>query len=72
MEKTELTFEIGGLARHLTFNKSKDLLILNLTEKEVLTRYANEGVFYTQSFFKHELEPHTKSSSKPHRGILIR
>ena len=58
MERTEHTFEIGKLARHLTFNKTTNLLILNVTEKEVLTRYANEGVFYTQAFFKHELEPY--------------
>lgn len=66
MEKTEITFEIGGLARHLTFNKSKDLLILNLTENEVLTRYTHEGIFYTQSFFKHELVPYEKKpTSRP-------
>jgi len=65
-KKTELAFEIGGLARHLTFNKTTNLLILNVTDKEVLTRYGDGGIFYTQTFFKHELKPYEK---KPSTGL---
>ena len=72
MEKKELTFEIGGWARHIHLNKTTDLFIVNMTDKSVLVRYSKEGIFYTQEFFKHELEPHAKVPSKPYRGTIIR
>jgi len=60
MSTNEKHFEVGGFARHNQLLKSTNLLVLNINENEVLTRYDSNGVFYTQIFFKFELEPYIK------------
>jgi hypothetical protein len=63
MEKTENNFEIGGWAKHLHVNTAKELYIVNVAANTVLVRYAVDGIFHSQEFFKHELKLHNKKTS---------
>ena len=71
MEKTEKKFEIGGWAKHAHVNTGKELYIANMTDSTVLVRYVVNYIFYTQEFFKHELEPYNKKPSLPLSSITF-